>query len=187
MKYHFLKKALCNEENITSSFFYRSFYDAQNLYASGSQNGYQDEVGRVTGLPIPRFVSLKGKKTYMRHGPSKSHAIMWEYNKRGLPVEVINEYDHWRKIRDMDGSEGWIHQTVLSGRRTIVTLEGTHIVRDGDGYTFDAVAQISGGMVLRPEQCKDIGVKLNIRNLKGGYLRKFFMAFMKRSFLMLAF
>ena len=140
---------------------------AQNLYASGSQNGYQDEVGRVTGLPIPRFVSLKGKKTYMRHGPSKSHAIMWEYNKRGLPVEVINEYDHWRKIRDMDGSEGWIHQTVLSGRRTIVTLEGTHIVRDGDGYTFDAVAQISGGMVLRPEQCKRHWCKVEHKEFEG--------------------
>ena len=127
-----------------------------SLYASDlhDESTFIQQKGRVTGLPVPRFVTLKGKKTYMRHGPSRSHAIMWEYKKRGLPVEVINEYDHWRKIRDMDGSEGWIHQTVLSGRRMVVVLEGDHIVRAGDGYTYDAVAQISGGLVFKPLQCK---------------------------------
>lgn len=138
-----------------------------NLYASDNDGTYIKEVGRVTGLPLPRFVSLKGNKTNMRHGPSKSHAIMWEYKRRGLPVEVINEYDHWRKVRDMDGSEGWIHQTVLSGRRMIVTLEGTHIARTGDGYTFGAAAQISGGMVLRPEQCKRNWCKVEHEEFEG--------------------
>lgn len=138
-----------------------------NIHASENEDIYGEEVGRVTGLPLPRFVSLKGNKTYMRRGPGKSHAIMWEYKRRGLPIEVVDESDHWRKIRDMDGSEGWIHQTVLSGRRMVVTLEGTHIVRSGDGYTFGPVAQTSGGMVLRPEQCKRNWCKVEHKEFEG--------------------
>lgn len=111
-------------------------------------------TGRMTGLPLPRFVSLKGGETNMRRGPSKTHAVIWTYKKAGLPVEIINEYDNWRKVRDMDGSEGWIHQMVISGRRTVVTLDGTHIVRSGAGDDFSAVAKISGGVIAKPEKCK---------------------------------
>lgn len=110
-------------------------------------------VGRMTGLPLPRFVSLKGEKTFMRRGPSKTHAVMWQYQKKGLPVEIVDEYDDWRKIRDMDGSEGWINQSVLSGRRTVLTLEGTHSVRSSAGYDSTPVAKIEGGMVAIPRKC----------------------------------
>ncbi|MEM6604089.1 MAG: SH3 domain-containing protein, partial [Pseudomonadota bacterium] len=124
-------------------------------YTHAEEINQKDHFGRITGLPIPRFVTLKGNKANMRFGPSKTHAIKWQYNRKGLPVEVIDEFDHWRKVRDMDGSEGWIHQMVLSGRRTVVTLEGDHFVRSGPNYDYDIVAQISGGVILTPDDCSE--------------------------------
>ncbi len=111
--------------------------------------------GRVTKLPLPRFVSLKGKQTYMRSGPGKDYALLWIYQKKGLPVEIIDEYEQWRRIRDLDGSEGWIHQSVLSGRRMVVTLEGTHNVYQESDRDSDVVAMVDGNTIANLEKCTD--------------------------------
>jgi len=75
-----------------------------------------------SGLPLPRFVSLKSGRVNMRVGPGTQYAVEWLYLKPGLPMEIIQEYDNWRRVRDADGAEGWINQALLSGRRTgIVT------------------------------------------------------------------
>ncbi|WP_244467885.1 SH3 domain-containing protein [Nitratireductor soli] len=71
-----------------------------------------------SGLPLPRFVSLKSGRVNMRVGPGISYAVNWMYLKSGLPVEIIQEYDNWRRVRDAEGAEGWINQALLSGRRT---------------------------------------------------------------------
>jgi SH3-like domain-containing protein len=71
-----------------------------------------------SGLPLPRFVSLKSGRVNARIGPSFSYPVAWLYLKDGLPVEILQEYDTWRKIRDSAGSEGWVNQSLLSGRRT---------------------------------------------------------------------
>ena len=71
-----------------------------------------------SGLPLPRFVSLKSAKVNSRIGPGLNYAVDWLYLKSGLPMEIIQEYDNWRKVRDSDGAEGWVNQSLLSGRRT---------------------------------------------------------------------
>lgn len=76
------------------------------------------QTGVTTGLPVPRFVSLKSDRVNLREGPSKDHRTTWVYQRAGLPVEVTAEFDTWRKIRDADGSEGWVLHSLLSGRRT---------------------------------------------------------------------
>ncbi|WP_028032084.1 SH3 domain-containing protein [Chelativorans sp. J32] len=73
-----------------------------------------------SGLPLPRFVSLKSGRVNMRVGPGTQYAVSWLYLKPGLPIEIIQEYDNWRRVRDADGAEGWINQALLSGRRTAV-------------------------------------------------------------------
>ena len=77
-------------------------------------------VGRVSGLPVPRFVSLKADKTNLREGPSKDHRTTWVYQRAGLPVEITAEFGMWRKVRDSDGTEGWVLHNLLSGRRTAI-------------------------------------------------------------------
>lgn len=71
-----------------------------------------------SGLPLPRFVSLKFDRVNSRVGPGFSYPVKWLYVRAGLPVELLQEYDTWRKIRDSDGAEGWVNRTLLTGRRT---------------------------------------------------------------------
>lgn len=89
------------------------------------------EMFSSTGLPIPRFVSLSKQITNVRAGPGQQYPIRWVYNRQGIPVEVILEYDHWRKIRDHEGSEGWVYKTLLSGHRTALVI-GAEIVQAYD-------------------------------------------------------
>ena len=75
----------------------------------------QDSSGfRSTALPLPRFAALKSDKVYARAGPDQRYPVTWVYQKTGLPVEITQEYDAWRKIRDVDGGEGWVHKSLLS-------------------------------------------------------------------------
>jgi len=79
--------------------------------------GAQDS-GPKSGLPVPRFVSLKSDRVNVRQGPTRDHAVAWIFTRQGLPVEITAEYDNWRRVRDTDGQEGWVFHSMLSGRRT---------------------------------------------------------------------
>ncbi len=72
----------------------------------------------MTGLPVPRYVSLKADRVNLRQGPSRAHATKWIYQRAGLPVEVTAEFENWRRIRDSDGTVGWVLHSLLSGKRT---------------------------------------------------------------------
>lgn len=86
----------------------------------------EPSVGPSSGLPVPRFVSLKADRVNVRAGPTKDHPVVWIFTRPGLPVEVTAEFDNWRRIRDWEGAEGWVYHSLLSGRRTaIVTARPT--------------------------------------------------------------
>jgi SH3-like domain-containing protein len=75
-------------------------------------------TGPVSGLPMPRFVSLKTDRVNVRQGPTRDQQVSFVFQRAGLPVEVIAEFENWRRIRDSEGAEGWVLQGLLSGRRT---------------------------------------------------------------------
>ena len=75
-----------------------------------------------SGLPVPRFVTLKGDEVNVRAGPGRRYPINWVFLRQEMPVEVVAEFDTWRKIRDFEGTEGWVHQSLLSGRRGALVL-----------------------------------------------------------------
>ncbi len=77
-------------------------------------------TGRVTGLPVPRFVSLKASPARLRIGPGTAYGIKWLYIRESIPLEILAEYGNWRKVRDQSGDAGWMHQALLSGERTAV-------------------------------------------------------------------
>jgi SH3-like domain-containing protein len=79
-------------------------------------------TGSASGLPVPRFVSLKADKVNMHIGPAKHYEVKWLYQRAGLPVEITAEFENWRRIRDSDGTEGWVYHSLLSGRRTGVVM-----------------------------------------------------------------
>ncbi|MEA1831652.1 SH3 domain-containing protein [Methylobacterium durans] len=77
-------------------------------------------VGPVTKLPLPRYASLKTDRVNLREGPSKDHRTLWVFQRAGLPVEIVAEFETWRRIRDSEGTEGWVLHSLLSGRRTAI-------------------------------------------------------------------
>lgn len=79
-------------------------------------------TGAVSGLPIPRFVSLKSDRVNVRAGPNKDQDVRWVYTKAGMPVEITAEFENWRRIRDWEGAEGWVYHSLLSGKRTAVVV-----------------------------------------------------------------
>jgi len=78
------------------------------------------QVGPVTGLDIPRFVSIKASEAYARRGPGKKNKIDWVFVRRNLPVRVVAEYGRWRKVEDFDGEGGWVHYSMLSQSETAI-------------------------------------------------------------------
>jgi len=115
----------------------------------------------ASGLPLPRFVSLKSRKVNIRIGPSTDYPVSWMYMKAGTPMEIIQEYENWRRVRDSDGTEGWVNQALLSGERTAVAApwmrtKGKDIFvnlrRDPQG-TAAVVAKLEPGVVIRVTEC----------------------------------
>lgn len=73
-----------------------------------------------SGLPVPRFVSLRADEVNVRTGPGSRYPVDWVFVRKALPVEIVAEFDTWRRIRDVEGTEGWVHQSMLSGGRSLL-------------------------------------------------------------------
>lgn len=113
-------------------------------------------VPATSGMPIPRFVTLRTNEINLRAGPSVRYPIEWVYAKEGLPVEVTAEFDTWRRIRDIDGTEGWVHQSMLSGKRSM-------LVTGHDLQPIYAKAD-SGASVVAKAQPQSMGELLACEN-----------------------
>ncbi len=107
-----------------------------------------------SGLPVPRFVTLRSGEVNVRTGPGSRYPVEWVFVRPHMPVEVVAEFDTWRKIRDHDGSEGWVHQSLLSGRRgLIVTGEEPRPVRAEPRADAPLVARAEPGVIGRLRHC----------------------------------
>lgn len=127
--------------------------------------------GQVTNLPIPRFVSMKASEANLRRGPSLTHRIDWVFRHRGYPLEVIAEYGHWRRVKDVDGAIGWIHYSLISGVRTvIVTVERATLYTRADESTRVA-AYAERNAILRILECNATWCRAGADGLKG-WVRK---------------
>jgi SH3-like domain-containing protein len=142
---------------------------ASSEETTGSLTQAAGQIGK-SGLPLPRFVSLKTEKVNVRKGPSSDHDVAWVFQSKGLPVEITAEFETWRRIRDSDGAEGWILQNMLTGKRTALVAPWkkgetvglmTHAAKDAN-----VVAQLSSGVQAEIRSCD--GSWCNIRT--GSYV-----------------
>jgi SH3-like domain-containing protein len=119
------------------------------------EEGKEEAAGRAPGssLPIPRFVSLRTDPINLRTGPGVRYPVDWVYLRRRLPVEVIAEFDTWRQIRDPDGAEGWVHQTMLSGRRTAVVMGASAVLRREGADAAATIANLEKGVIVSVQRC----------------------------------
>lgn len=137
---------------------------------------FANNAGNNSGLPLPRFVSLKSSRVNMRVGPGPEYQVEWLYLRRGLPVEIIQEYDNWRKVRDVEGNEGWILGALLSGERTAIVApwnqrENLVDMRSGPQGPNRIVAHVEPGTVTSIKSCKDSWCLVEARGV-AGYMRQ---------------
>jgi SH3-like domain-containing protein len=111
--------------------------------------------GSNTGLPLPRFVSLKTDEVNLRSGPGLRYPIEWVYKRRDLPVEIQREFEVWRLVADSEGVKGWVHQATLVGRRTFVVQGAAEqTIRDDAKPDASPVARLKPGVVGRIRSCE---------------------------------
>jgi SH3-like domain-containing protein len=120
---------------------------------------------------LPRFVSLKSDRVNVRRGPSSDHAIAWVYNRKNLPVEIIAEFEHWRRVRDSDGEEGWVYQSLLTGRRTAIVapwIKGKTVPMLHDPASEASVVALLGpGVIGEVVSCSGSWCRLDIEGHEG--------------------
>jgi len=126
---------------------------------AGAASAAGESGAAGSGLPIPRFVSLKSDKVNVRTGPTKDHEVTWVYTRNGLPVEITAEFENWRRIRDWEGSEGWVYHSLLSGRRTGMVVpsdksrdEAIPIYAGADAQSA-VVARLQSGVLGTVKRC----------------------------------
>jgi SH3-like domain-containing protein len=76
-----------------------------------------------SGLPVPRYVSLKFDKVNARSAPGDESRLLWVYHARGLPVQVVAETTDWRRICDPERGLAWVHARTTDGRRMVMRLQ----------------------------------------------------------------
>ena len=113
------------------------------------------QQGRVSSLPLPRFVSLRTNPVNLRAGPGVRYPVSWVYQRRLLPVEIIDEFENWRRIRDHEGEEGWVHQSMLSGQRTGIVSGDVSPLYKGSTSASAIIAQVSPGVVITVDRCPE--------------------------------
>ncbi|MCR9256630.1 MAG: SH3 domain-containing protein [Alphaproteobacteria bacterium] len=125
-----------------------------------------------TGLPIPRFVSVRAAEANLRTGPGVRYPIAWVYLKRGLPMEIIAEFDTWRMVRDHEGEEGWLHQSLLSGKRTVLITAEIASLRRRPDETAPVVARAQEGVIADIDGCQGAWCEIEAGGFTGWVPRR---------------
>ncbi len=112
------------------------------------------ETGPVTGLPLPRFVSMKAAEANVRRGPSLTHRIDWVFRHSGMPLIVTGEYGHWRRVVDRDGMGGWIHYAMLSGAPTVIIEADLTPLHRTPASDAPLRARLESGVIARLDHCE---------------------------------
>jgi SH3-like domain-containing protein len=116
---------------------------------------------------LPRFVTLRADEVNLRTGPGERYPIDWVLIRKGLPVEIVEEFDVWRKIRDFQGSEGWVHQRMLTGARNVLIEGGVRVLHSEPDAASPPVARAEAGVVGRLLECRGPWCRVEAQGIKG--------------------
>jgi SH3-like domain-containing protein len=141
-------------------------------------------TGKETGLPIPRFVILKSNKTNLRVGPGIKYQTSWTYLRKGYPMQVVAEFENWRKLRDIDGSEGWVNENLITGKRSAIITgnqfskplsyqlkEKEMVLLRYPREDAPPTLKVEFGVIAEIKKCNELWCKLKIQN-KMGWIKK---------------
>jgi SH3-like domain-containing protein len=128
-------------------------------------------TGSMSGLPVPRFVSLKSDRVNVRSGPNKDQEVRWVYTRAGMPVEVTAEFENWRRIRDWEGAEGWVYHSLLAGKRSAVVVPSLKDdlvpLYDSTNVESAVVARLQSGVLGQLKSCNGQWCEFNGKGFSG--------------------
>ncbi len=120
-----------------------------------------------TAAAVQRYVTLRAAEVNLRAGPGEQFPIRWVYRRKGLPVEVIGKSDVWRKIRDWQGTEGWVHERMLTGTRGVIVRGAVRSLRSDPDPASDVVARAEPGVIARLLECRGAWCEVETSDIKG--------------------
>ena len=123
---------------------------------------------------MPRFVTLRAGEVNLRTGPGIRYPIDWVYKRRGMPVEIIDEFETWRRIRDWQGTEGWVHQSMLQGRRGVLIIGKQRLLRLEPEPDAPGVALVEAGVVGQLDSCQGAWCLIEFKSFDGWLTREEF-------------
>ncbi len=131
---------------------------------------------------LPRFVSLRSNEINVRTGPGERYPVQWVLRRRFMPVEIIAEFEIWRKIRDWEGAIGWVHQRTLTGRRSIIVIGQIRMLRRRPRSDAPAVARAEPAIVGRLLSCQIFWCRVEIQGHRGWLRRRAFWGVYPKEF-----
>ena len=121
--------------------------------------------GALAADGLPRFVSLRSDEVNMRKGPGTQYPVAWVYIRKSLPVEVTAEYEHWRRIRDSEGDEGWVHKSLLSTRRTVLVIGEERQLRAAPAADAPVILRAESGVLARLLSCHSTWCEVDVSGI----------------------
>jgi len=128
----------------------------------GAAHARQDSAGQAE-----RYASLRANEVNVRAGPGVRYPVKWTFTQRNMPVQVIAEFDTWRKIRDWEGAEGWVHRAMLSTKRSVIVVGRSQTMRRHADESAPAVARLAPGMVAIVVKCPADWCKIEAQGYEG--------------------
>lgn len=120
-----------------------------------------------TGLPIPRFASLKADEVNLRTGPGQNYPIEWVYKRRALPVEITAEFESWRRVRDYQGTEGWVHKSLLSRHRTALIVKNERALRREPDDSSPVLLRAAPNVQVAVLSCDGSWCQVEVQDVEG--------------------
>lgn len=117
--------------------------------------------------PLPRFVSLRADVVNLRTGPGSRYPVEWVYRRKGLPVEIVAQHDQWRQVRDWQGTEGWVHERLVTSARTVIVKGAQRVIRAAPETTASPVAKLDPGVIARLLECRGAWCRIEADSIKG--------------------
>jgi SH3-like domain-containing protein len=145
--------------------------------AAGGPEASRTTQVAASGLPVPRFVSLKADRVNLRTGPGTEYPTAWVFRRAGLPLEVVKEFESWREVRDSEGTTGWVLQSLLSGRRTALVAPwelkksggapAQIPIHNSDSENARTVVMVEAGVIANVHVCDGRWCQVSIEGYRG--------------------
>ncbi len=121
----------------------------------------------AASLPLPRFASLRSDEVNLRTGPGERYPIEWVLTRRDMPVEIIAEFEHWRRIRDWQGAEGWVQERMIAGKREIIVKSAVRALHRAPDPGSAIIARVEPGVVARLLECQGVWCRIEAGDTTG--------------------